>query len=47
MNKGRRTQGNAILASQTSADITAPGATARNVIFTINISHFLLAASST
>ncbi len=48
MNKGRRTQGNAILASQTSADIIAtPGATARLVIEKINLSHFKLAASST
>ena len=48
MNKGRRTQGNAILASQTSADIIAtPGSTARLVIKSLHVTHFKLAASST
>ncbi len=48
MNKtGRPIQGNQLLTAVGTANLfTAPGATARNVIFTINISHFLLKAAS-
>ena len=48
MNKGRPVQGNTIVTTQTSADIIAtPGATARLVLKTLNISHFALAGSAT